>query len=270
MSCALVGTPGHLHAGPGGRHGSEGPVHRRRRGHLRQDRLLRRRRRLPALRGGHPVRAAHLPDVGRPTATLARTCDGAGTCRPPSTQSCGAYACNGTTCNAACGADGDCAPGNVCNAGSCGLKRLGQLCAGGAECDSGNCVDGVCCASASCGNCQSCNVAGHGGHVQPGHGRRDGAARRLRGQPALRVHRPLRRQRRLRERPRHHQLRHRLVQRVDLHARSATATAPGTCVQPPTSCARLRLRRGRRAGRCAAATATARPASPACRTSAPT
>ena len=26
------------------------------------------------------------------------------------------YACNGTTCNAACGGDGDCAPGNVCNA----------------------------------------------------------------------------------------------------------------------------------------------------------
>ena len=51
---------------------------------------------------------------------------------------------------------------------------------GGTECDSGNCVDGVCCSSASCGTCQSCNVAGQGGHVPAGRGRRDGAARRLR------------------------------------------------------------------------------------------
>jgi hypothetical protein len=101
------------------------------------------------------------------TATLARTCDGAGTCRPATTQSCGAYACNGTTCNAACGANSDCAPGNVCNAGSCGLKRLGQLCSGGSECDSGSCTDGVCCATGPCGNCQSCNVAGLAGTCHP-------------------------------------------------------------------------------------------------------
>ncbi len=104
---------------------------------------------------------------GSTTATLPRTCDGSGTCRPSTTQSCGTYACNGTTCNAACGVDSDCAPGHVCNAGSCGLKRLGQLCAGASECDSGNCVEGVCCSSAVCGNCQSCNVAGMAGMCNP-------------------------------------------------------------------------------------------------------
>jgi hypothetical protein len=102
-----------------------------------------------------------------PMATLARTCDGNGTCRPATTQSCGAYACNGTTCNGACGGDGDCAPGNVCNAGACGLKRLGQLCTVGTECDSAHCADGVCCTTDSCGNCQSCNVTGLGGMCHP-------------------------------------------------------------------------------------------------------
>jgi hypothetical protein len=105
--------------------------------------------------------------TGSTTATLPRSCDGSGSCRPATMQSCGAYACNGTTCNAACGADADCAPGNVCNGGSCGLKRLGQLCAGGGECESGQCTDGVCCSSATCGNCQSCNVAGMAGMCHP-------------------------------------------------------------------------------------------------------
>ncbi|HMF39870.1 MAG TPA: hypothetical protein VKQ32_04195 [Polyangia bacterium] len=101
--------------------------------------------------------------TGTATATLARTCDGAGTCRPATTQSCGAYACNGTTCNAACAGNSDCAANNVCNSGMCGLKRLGQLCAAGSECDSGNCTDGVCCMTGPCGTCQSCNVVGLAG-----------------------------------------------------------------------------------------------------------
>jgi hypothetical protein len=101
------------------------------------------------------------------TATLARTCDGNGTCRPATTQSCGAYACNGTSCKGACGGDGDCAPGNVCNAGSCGLKSLGQLCSAGSECDSGHCAEGVCCTTDACGNCQSCKVMGLAGMCHP-------------------------------------------------------------------------------------------------------
>src|SRR5262249_28344264 len=101
--------------------------------------------------------------MGSATATLARTCDGAGNCRSATMQSCGTYACNGTTCNAACGADVDCAPGNVCNMGMCGLKRLGQLCSTGTECDSAHCPDGVCGMPGPCGTCQSCNVVGLAG-----------------------------------------------------------------------------------------------------------
>ena len=101
--------------------------------------------------------------AGTATATLARTCDGAGTCKPATNQSCAPYTCNGTACRAACSGDTDCVGGMVCNAGSCGKKRLGQICAAGSECDSNNCVDGVCCSSASCGTCLSCNVTGSAG-----------------------------------------------------------------------------------------------------------
>ena len=105
--------------------------------------------------------------AGSSTATLARTCDGAGTCGPATSQSCAPYTCNGNSCRAACGMDSDCVSGMVCNAGSCGPKRLGQICAAPAECGSGNCVDGVCCSSASCGTCTSCNVAGSAGACKP-------------------------------------------------------------------------------------------------------
>src|SRR5436190_1403299 len=105
--------------------------------------------------------------LGMSTATLARTCDGAGLCRPAMTLSCGSYTCNGTTCTAACGSDADCSPGNICMAGACGKKRLGQQCAASAECDSGNCVEGVCCSSQVCGTCQSCNVPGLAGLCTP-------------------------------------------------------------------------------------------------------
>jgi hypothetical protein len=105
--------------------------------------------------------------TGMTTSTLARTCDGSGTCKPAATQSCAPYTCNGITCRAACSGDGDCVAGTVCNNGSCGKKRLGQICAAGSECDSGNCVDGVCCASASCSTCLSCNVSGSAGSCTP-------------------------------------------------------------------------------------------------------
>jgi hypothetical protein len=101
--------------------------------------------------------------IATTTATLARSCDGVGTCRPAATQSCVPYTCNGSTCQAACATNADCSAGTVCNNGSCGKKRLGQICGAGGECDSGNCVDSVCCSAPSCGNCASCNVKGSAG-----------------------------------------------------------------------------------------------------------
>jgi hypothetical protein len=46
-------------------------------------------------------------------------------------------------------------------------KANGTRCSSGAECDSTLCVDGVCCASACGGVCQSCNVAGSAGNCTP-------------------------------------------------------------------------------------------------------
>lgn len=39
-----------------------------------------------------------------------------------------------------------------------GKRAMGEVCDVGTECASGNCVDRVCCASASCGVCRGCNV----------------------------------------------------------------------------------------------------------------
>ncbi len=43
----------------------------------------------------------------------------------------------------------------------------GAACAAGAECSSGNCVDGVCCESACSGTCESCNLPGKVGRCEP-------------------------------------------------------------------------------------------------------
>jgi hypothetical protein len=53
--------------------------------------------------------------------TAARTCDGAGTCLPPSSGSCAPYACGATVCKNACTSDGDCmAPATCDSSGACG------------------------------------------------------------------------------------------------------------------------------------------------------
>jgi hypothetical protein len=100
--------------------------------------------------------------VGNATQTLARTCDGAGTCRPATMQDCTPFACNGAACNSTCHADADCVAPAICDPTTnlCGdKKRLGQLCSGDTDCLAGNfCVDGVCCATSSCPSCQSCRV----------------------------------------------------------------------------------------------------------------
>jgi hypothetical protein len=105
--------------------------------------------------------------VGGTTETLGRSCDGAGACKPASTQSCAPYTCNGSTCNATCVADADCVAPAICDLlkNKCGDQhRLGESCASDGDCVTGSsCVDGVCCATASCGTCLACNVTGHEG-----------------------------------------------------------------------------------------------------------
>jgi hypothetical protein len=105
--------------------------------------------------------------AGTASQTLGRTCDGAGTCKPASTQSCAPFTCNGTACRTTCTADADCAAPNICDlqTNACGnKKRLGQTCNSVDDCLTGNsCVDGVCCSTGTCGTCQACNIPGREG-----------------------------------------------------------------------------------------------------------
>jgi hypothetical protein len=51
------------------------------------------------------------------TATSSATCDGAGTCKTPTTSACAPYVCDaaGKACKTSCTSDADCAPGDVCD-----------------------------------------------------------------------------------------------------------------------------------------------------------
>ena len=129
--------------------------------------LLRRQRRVQALRRQHDVRAAVVRR--RPSTSITgRTCDGRGVCQAASSIACAPYVCNGTT---ACGPR---APASATAAQQhlrpadhrCGdKKRLGQPCTSTDQCLTGNsCVDGVCCSSPSCGLCQACNVGTSAGN----------------------------------------------------------------------------------------------------------
>jgi hypothetical protein len=54
----------------------------------------------------------------------------------------------------------DCLAPNTCGAqGSCGKKTNGAFCSDESECASGFCPQGVCCATACTGACQSCALA---------------------------------------------------------------------------------------------------------------
>jgi hypothetical protein len=90
----------------------------------------------------------------------AATCDGLGTCRVPGLQDCAPFLCLNAQCTGTCKTNADCSPGIACVNGSCGLKLNGQPCYAGAECQSNQCVDGVCCDSACTGGCRSCALTG--------------------------------------------------------------------------------------------------------------
>jgi MYXO-CTERM domain-containing protein len=70
------------------------------------------------------------------TATSAGTCDGKSTCQTPAPVPCGAYACGATACKTTCGADSDCAPGNLCDATT-------SKCVSGATCDGDHTATGA-------------------------------------------------------------------------------------------------------------------------------
>ena len=76
------------------------------------------------------------------------TCNVSGQCVASRSRTCNPFACNGSVCFTACSTDAECAPGEVCTNGSCGLKPLGAECAAGKDCTSGFCAQGVCCDSA--------------------------------------------------------------------------------------------------------------------------
>jgi hypothetical protein len=92
-------------------------------------------------------------------AVPAATCDGKGTCVPGAAVACAPFACAGGACRTTCAGPQDCLAPNVCAAGSCGKRGLGQNCSGDGECESNHCADGVCCMTACAGACKSCNLA---------------------------------------------------------------------------------------------------------------
>jgi hypothetical protein len=127
----------------------------------------------------------------------AEVCNGANQCRKPQGEPCAANAeclndicVDGVCCNNSCmgtckacdlassvgtctnvpsGQDpaDECGGALTCNGNGACFAGNGTMCAVGAQCQSGNCVDGVCCNTACNGTCESCNVMGSAGTCTP-------------------------------------------------------------------------------------------------------
>ena len=257
MSCALVGNLGTCKPIAGRWYRSQGAVQRGGRGDLREDRLLRRQRRLPAARGRHPVRPAVVPerlDHGDARPHLRRKRH-----LPPvddaivrhlrlqrhdlqrrlrrrqrlrARQRLQRRLVRIEAPRPAVRRP----PANATAATASRASAARRPCAATASRATSPAWRG------------SCNPVGADD---------DGTARRLHPESPLRVQRQVRRQRRLPQRPHHHQLRDRLVQRVRRSRRSATATGRAPACRPPMSCAPFACGARRPAGRPAPATATA-------------
>ncbi|MCG3172124.1 MAG: hypothetical protein GMKNLPBB_00269 [Myxococcota bacterium] len=84
-------------------------------------------------------------------------------CQSVPVEECGPYICEGSPgaagCRTICTVDAHCVSTHYCNGGSCDPKQSnGAVCASGAECTSGNCVDGFCCDLACNGLCEACSA----------------------------------------------------------------------------------------------------------------
>ncbi|MBW2734193.1 MAG: hypothetical protein JRH20_17530 [Deltaproteobacteria bacterium] len=94
-----------------------------------------------------------------------------GSCAATTTTPCAPFICNsgGTMCTTTCN-PGECAPGAYCASASglcVPLIENGQTCEAPGECKSTHCVDDVCCGSASCPECNACNMSGKEGRCAP-------------------------------------------------------------------------------------------------------
>lgn len=112
------------------------------------------------------------PDPGQQGQPCGETrCDGgtftprgacaSGACVPGEPVSCAPYVnCAGDACADSCQNDDECAGSAHCNGQQrcVGDSPNGLPCAHGGNCQSGNCVNDVCCASASCPQCHACDV----------------------------------------------------------------------------------------------------------------
>ena len=101
-------------------------------------------------------------------ATLAASCDGAGSCPAAQTVDCAPLTCGATACLGGCSVDADCASGSWCAAGVCTPRKgSGAACGGADQCASGFCADGVCCDQACGGQCEACDASGSVGTCTP-------------------------------------------------------------------------------------------------------
>jgi len=100
----------------------------------------------------------------------AHSCDGSGTCVPPSplSRNCSPYTCDasGVECLGGCTADSECGAGYSCTAGIC-KRAKGTSCSEDTECASGFCTDGLCCESRCAGTCERCNGPARLGFCDP-------------------------------------------------------------------------------------------------------
>lgn len=112
--------------------------------------------------GLHPAGVAcSAPTCAGGVKTLAKVCDGEGSCAANGTESCATGKCDGDVCPGQCASNDQCATG-YCDvvSGDCVTKLdPGAACVSAEQCQSGFCTDGVCCNSACSGVCETCAAA---------------------------------------------------------------------------------------------------------------